>query len=243
MCIRDRDSFHPVLEQTLAYKFKNVVRNSCVLHENDFWLITGPNMGGKSTFLRQIALTVVLGQAGLYVPAEAASFSPFSSLFCRIGSADDITRDKSTFMAEMHEIADIFKRATANSLVLMDEIGRGTSFDDGVALSRAISEHLLQKVRAVVIFATHFHELATTLPAAVRRYKTTALLSATDGICFSYKMELGTSRHSYGIEVAELAGLPDAVIARARALKDGNLLETSLQQQPQSNGSCVVASA
>lgn len=238
-----QDSFHPVLEQTLACKFKNVVRNSCVLHENDFWLITGPNMGGKSTFLRQIALTVVLGQAGLYVPAEAASFSPFSSLFCRIGSADDITRDKSTFMAEMHEIADIFKRATANSLVLMDEIGRGTSFDDGVALSRAISEHLLQKVRAVVIFATHFHELATTLPAAVRRYKTTALLSATDGICFSYKMELGTSRHSYGIEVAELAGLPDAVIARARALKDGNLLETSLQQQPQSNGSCVVASA
>jgi len=180
-------------------------------------IITGPNMGGKSTFMRQSALIALLACTGSYVPAAAARVGPIDRIFTRIGASDDLTGGRSTFMVEMTETANILHHATASSLVLLDEIGRGTSTYDGLALAWATAEYLASEVRAFTLFATHYFELTTLaadLPATANVH-----LAATEhqgSIIFLHSVQPGPASQSYGIQVARLAGVPDAVLVSAR---------------------------
>src|SRR5207249_1620859 len=177
----------------------------------------GPNMGGKSTYLRQAALLVILAQMGSFVPAESALIPIVDRVFTRIGAADNLARGRSTFMVEMTETAVILNTATPRSFIVLDEIGRGTATFDGLALAWAVVEHIHTRTRAKTLFATHYHELTelaeqltgvTNLQVSVKE--------AGDHIIFLRKVEPGRADRSYGIEVARLAGLPPAVIERAR---------------------------
>lgn len=217
-----KGAFHPVVAESQTRQFKNFVTNNVKLDPADFCLITGPNMGGKSTFLRQTAIISIMAQAGLFVPASEAQLRIFDNVFCRIGSADDISRDQSTFMVEMQEVAHIFQRASSSSLILLDEVGRGTSYSDGLALTIAICKHLMQAIRGTVLFATHYHELDLHLPAEpqVKRLKSAAFVDAEGNFVFSYKILPGSSKESFGIEVAGLAGIPTAVLEQARLNKE-----------------------
>ena len=194
------------------------VANDCVLQEaRKLLLITGPNMGGKSTFMRQTALVVLLAYVGAFVPAEAATIGPIDRIFTRIGAADDLAGGRSTFMVEMTEAAAILHRATANSLVLMDEIGRGTSTFDGLALAWAIARHLLSHNRSHTLFATHYFEL-TQLPQEFAQAANVHLSAVEhgDGIVFLHAVQEGPASQSYGLQVAQLAGVPQPVIRAAR---------------------------
>ena len=205
---------HPVVEQQV----EQFVANDCVLQEaRKLLLITGPNMGGKSTFMRQTALVVLLAYVGAFVPAEAATIGPIDRIFTRIGAADDIAGGRSTFMVEMTEAAAILHRATANSLVLMDEIGRGTSTFDGLALAWAIARHLLSHNRSHTLFATHYFEL-TQLPQEFAQAANVHLSAVEhgDGIVFLHAVQEGPASQSYGLQVAQLAGVPQPVIRAAR---------------------------
>ena len=181
-------------------------------------IITGPNMGGKSTYMRQVALIVLLGCTGSFVPASEARIGPIDRIFTRIGASDDLTGGRSTFMVEMTETANILHNATERSLVLLDEIGRGTSTYDGLALAWATAEHLARQTRALTLFATHYFELTTlaeVLPATENVH-----LAATEhegSIVFLHSVQPGPASQSYGIQVARLAGLPDPVLIAARA--------------------------
>ena len=177
-------------------------------------LLTGPNMGGKSTYMRQVALIVLLAHTGAFVPADAAKIGTLDQIFTRIGASDDLAGNRSTFMVEMSETAYILHHATEQSLVLMDEVGRGTSTFDGLALAQAIAEHLLQKNKSFSLFATHYFEL-TRLPEAHATAVNMHLSALEQGqdIVFLHHIEPGPASKSYGIAVAKLAGLP------ARALK------------------------
>jgi len=180
-------------------------------------LITGPNMGGKSTFMRQTALIALMAYVGSYVPARRASFGPIDRIFTRIGAADDLAGGRSTFMVEMTEAAAILNDATPQSLVLMDEIGRGTSTFDGLALAWAIARHLLTHNGCHTLFATHYFEL-TQLPAEFPQ-AANVHLSAVEhghGIVFLHAVNEGPANQSYGLQVAQLAGVPAAVIRAAR---------------------------
>jgi DNA mismatch repair protein MutS len=185
-------------------------------------VITGPNMGGKSTFMRQCALIVVLAHIGSFVPAEAALIGPLDRVFTRIGAGDDLAGGRSTFMVEMTETANILHNATPRSLVLMDEIGRGTSTFDGLALASATARHLAARVGAFTLFATHYFELtalASELPGVANVH-----LDATehrDGIVFLHALKPGPANRSYGLAVAKLAGLPREVLAEARKVLAG----------------------
>ncbi len=182
-------------------------------------LVTGPNMGGKSTYLRQTALIALMAQMGSFVPAQRARLPIFDRIFTRIGAADNLARGRSTFMVEMTETAGILNLATARSLILLDEVGRGTATFDGLSLAWAAVEHLLTEVKAKTLFATHYHELtelAELLPG-IRNCQVTVKETA-DGILFLRKVEPGSASKSYGIEVARLAGLPPSVIERAREI-------------------------
>lgn len=214
-----KDGFHPVVADKHSNQLKNFVTNDFSLSSNDFWLITGPNMGGKSTFLRQIAITSIMAQAGLPVPASYARIKLYDNIFCRIGASDDITKNQSTFMVEMNEMSEIFKRASPNSLVLLDEVGRGTSYSDGISITLAICRHLIEETKAVVLFATHYHELEKHLPKQVKQYKSHAFIDGNGQLVFSYKIVTGHSNESFGIEVAALAGFPSTVIDQARQYK------------------------
>jgi DNA mismatch repair protein MutS len=212
---------HPVVEATLDAPF---VPNDLALDESRRLLvITGPNMGGKSTYMRQAALIVLLAHAGSFVPADCARIGPVDRIFTRIGAADDLARAQSTFMVEMSETANILHNATRHSLVLMDEIGRGTSTYDGLALARAVAEHLAATTRAWVLFATHYFEL-TALAAeidGVANVHLDAAEYAADGaeqLVFLHRVQDGAANRSYGLQVAQLAGVPAPVIARARAV-------------------------
>ncbi|HZR34392.1 MAG TPA: DNA mismatch repair protein MutS [Nevskia sp.] len=209
---------HPVVEQTLGTPF---VPNDLDLDERTRLLvITGPNMGGKSTYMRQTALIVLLAHAGSFVPADAARIGPVDRIFTRIGAADDLARAQSTFMVEMSETANILHNATAQSLVLMDEIGRGTSTYDGLALARACAEHLAARVGAWTLFATHYFEL-TALAAEIPGIANVHLDAAEYGaeqLVFLHQVRPGPANRSYGLQVAALAGVPAAVTARARAV-------------------------
>ena len=180
-------------------------------------IITGPNMGGKSTYMRQTALIAILAHVGSFVPADSAVIGPLDRIFTRIGAADDLTGGRSTFMVEMTETANILNSATRSSLVLMDEVGRGTSTFDGLSLAWAAARHIAQKIGAFTLFATHYFELTSLpeeLPAAANVH-----LDATEHgreLIFLHSVKPGPASQSYGLHVAELAGVPRDVVERAR---------------------------
>jgi len=213
---------HPVVEQAL--EANAFIANSCDLTGADggpgrIWLITGPNMGGKSTFLRQNALLVILAQAGSFVPAEAAHLGVVDRLFSRVGAADDLARGRSTFMVEMVETAAILNQATERSLVILDEIGRGTATFDGLSIAWATMEHLHEKNRCRALFATHFHELTQLAGRMPRLHNATLRVAEWKGdVVFLHEVVAGVADRSYGIQVAKLAGLPRAVVERARTI-------------------------
>jgi DNA mismatch repair protein MutS len=217
--IRIRDGRHPVIEQIPgADRF---VPNDTLLDggPNRLVIITGPNMAGKSTYIRQVALIVIMAQLGSYVPAAAAEIGVADRVFTRVGAGDDLTRGRSTFMVEMQETANILNNATARSLIILDEIGRGTSTFDGISIAWAVAEHLHGAVKAKTLFATHYHELtdlALTLPG-VKNYNV-LVREQGEQIVFLRKIVPGGTDKSYGIQVARLAGLPREVVDRAREI-------------------------
>ena len=182
-------------------------------------IITGPNMAGKSTYMRQTALIVLMAQMGSFVPASYARIGIVDRIFTRVGASDDLAAGQSTFMVEMNEVADILRCATKNSLLILDEIGRGTSTFDGMAIARAVLEYCAGKKCAKTLFATHYHELTeleNSLPGAVNF--SIAIKMKGDEITFLRKIVPGGADRSYGIEVAKLAGLPEKVLQRARTI-------------------------
>ena len=208
---------HPVVEQVIDQPFQ---ANDCELDpQRRMLVITGPNMGGKSTYMRQVALIVLLAHVGSFVPAERAEIGPVDRIFTRIGAGDDLTRGHSTFMVEMTETANILHHATDLSLVLMDEIGRGTSTYDGLALARAVADHLAREVSAMTLFATHYFEL-TAMPGEVDGVHNVHLGVAEHGdkIVFLHAVREGPANRSYGLHVAALAGIPGPVLGEARQL-------------------------
>jgi DNA mismatch repair protein MutS len=212
---------HPVIEKLAEREALRFVPNDLYLHPSNPYigLITGPNMGGKSTYLRQAALILILAQAGSFVPAEAALLPVVDRVFTRIGAADNLARGRSTFMVEMTETAAILNTASVNSFIVLDEIGRGTSTYDGLALAWAVVEHIHDRIRAKTLFATHYHELtalADELSGVGNLH--VAVKESNDQILFIRKVEPGAADRSYGIEVARLAGLPLQVIERARSV-------------------------
>ncbi len=211
---------HPVIEQQeMAGGSERFVPNDLYLNctTHNILLLTGPNMGGKSTYLRQTALIVILAQMGSFVPARSARLSVVDRVFTRIGASDNLARGRSTFMVEMTETAAILHTATARSLILLDEVGRGTSTYDGLAIAWAAVEYLHARVRAKTLFATHYFELTELAEqlAGVKNYHV-SVKETGGGIVFLRKVEPGAADRSYGIEVAKLAGLPNEVVVRAR---------------------------
>jgi DNA mismatch repair protein MutS len=191
-------------------------------------IITGPNMAGKSTYIRQVALLVLMAQVGSFIPAARATVGVVDRIFTRVGAADDLARGQSTFMVEMNETANILNNATAKSLIVLDEIGRGTSTFDGLSIAWAVAEHLHNSVGAKTLFATHYHELtelAATLPR-VKNYNV-AVREWHDQVIFLHKILPGGTDKSYGIQVARLAGLPKEVLARAKEVLN-NLEEAEI---------------
>jgi DNA mismatch repair protein MutS len=212
---------HPVIEKLLERESQRFTPNDLYLDRagSSVALITGPNMGGKSTYLRQAALIAVMGQAGSWVPASEAVLPLVDRVFTRIGASDNLARGRSTFMVEMTETAAILNTATANSLVVLDEIGRGTSTYDGLALAWAVIEHIHERIGAYTLFATHYHEL-TELAERLEGLRNlhVSVKESGDQVIFLRKVEPGPADRSYGIEVARLAALPLAVIERAREI-------------------------
>ncbi len=215
------DGRHPVVEAHLPSG--EFVPNSIVLSSNpesaqpSFALITGPNMAGKSTFLRQTALISLMAQIGSFVPAAQARLSVVDRIFCRVGASDNLARGESTFLVEMTETAHILRSATRDSLVIMDEVGRGTSTEDGLSIAQAVTEYLLTSVGAKTLFATHYHELSRMEHAKLANYCLDVL--ETEGtVVFLKKVRPGASANSYGVHVARLAGIPEPVLSRAREI-------------------------
>jgi DNA mismatch repair protein MutS len=214
---------HPVVEAQI----ENFIANDCRLSPTRaLLLITGPNMGGKSTYMRQVALIVLMAHIGSFVPAKGARLGPIDQIFTRIGAADDLAGGRSTFMVEMTESASILHHATAQSLVLMDEVGRGTSTFDGLALAWAIARHLVERNRSLSLFATHYFEM-TRLALEYKEVKNVHLdaVEHKDTVVFLHAVEEGPASQSYGLQVAALAGVPKDVIRRARKYLE--LLEES----------------
>lgn len=222
---------HPVVEQVSSEPF--IPNDLQFDQQRRMLLITGPNMGGKSTYMRQAALITLLAHMGSYVPAESATLGIVDQIFTRIGSSDDLAGGKSTFMVEMSETANILRNATTNSLVLMDEIGRGTSTFDGLSLAWACADYLARELGAFTLFATHYFEL-TSLPSLIDKVANVHLDATEHGddIVFMHTVKAGPANQSYGIQVAKLAGLPKAVIQFARG-KLGEL-ESNASSIPQS---------
>jgi DNA mismatch repair protein MutS len=219
-CLEIEAGRHPVVETALRDSGERFVANDCSLgRENRLWLITGPNMGGKSTFLRQAALIAVLAQAGCFVPAARAKVGLVDRLFSRVGASDNLARGRSTFMVEMVETAAILAQATQQSLVILDEIGRGTSTYDGLAIAWAVVEAMHDQSKCRTLFATHYHELTR----LAGRLDTLSLhhVRAREwkgDLVLLHEVAEGAADRSYGIAVAKLAGLPPAVVARAKAV-------------------------
>lgn len=212
-----RDGRHPVLEQVLP-PGTFVPNDACLDRDGGglFWLVTGPNMAGKSTFLRQVALLTLMAQMGSFVPAKAARIGVADRIFTRVGASDELSRGQSTFMVEMTEAANILNNATPRSLVILDEIGRGTSTYDGVSLAWAITEYLHDAVKCRSLFATHYHELAQLASSLPRLRNYNVHVQENDReVIFLHKIGPGSADKSYGIHVARLAGVPDWVLTRA----------------------------
>ncbi|MDR2462726.1 MAG: DNA mismatch repair protein MutS [Verrucomicrobiales bacterium] len=226
---------HPVLEQLI--RGERFVPNDTTLNDDDCRLaiLTGPNMAGKSTYIRQVALIALMAHTGSYVPAQKAVIPMLDRIFTRVGASDDLSRGQSTFMVEMNETANILNNATADSLVILDEIGRGTSTFDGLSIAWAVAEHLHNIVRAKTLFATHYHEL-TELSMLLRGAKNYNVVVREwhDQIIFLRKIAPGGTDKSYGIQVARLAGLPKEVVSRAKEILR-NLEEAELDTTGQPN--------
>jgi DNA mismatch repair protein MutS len=229
-----RGGRHPVVERTE----ESFVPNDTDLgRDAPMAVITGPNMSGKSTYMRQVALICVLAQAGSFVPAESARLPVVDRVFTRVGASDDIAGGRSTFMVEMTELADILAGATEDSLVLLDEVGRGTSTADGFAIARAVTEHLHDEVGAFTLFATHHHDLtavAGSLPRARNRHFEGTRDGA--GVTFDHEIRDGAATASYGVDVARMAGVPDPVVDRARDLLGGEPDERTNGHATAANG-------
>ena len=211
---------HPVVEAALRREGRGFAPNDCCLDPYEcgsIWLLTGPNMAGKSTFLRQNALIALLAQAGAFVPATRAHIGVVSQIFSRVGASDDLARGRSTFMVEMVETAAILNQADDRALVILDEIGRGTATYDGLSIAWATLEHLHEANRCRGLFATHYHEL-TALAARLEgvRNATMAVKEWQGEVVFLHEVRQGAADRSYGVQVARLAGLPAAAVARAR---------------------------
>jgi len=204
---------HPIVE---AFTSNPFTPNNCYLSEQPFALLTGPNMAGKSTYLRQNALITWMTHCGLFVPASRAEIGLVDQLFSRIGAADDLAAGRSTFMVEMVETASILHQATSRSFIILDEIGRGTSTQDGLAIATAVSEHLIHTINARCIFATHYHELVDLASNYPVKLLTMKIVEHDNNVVFLHEVIQGAADKSYGIHVAELAGLPQKVIERAK---------------------------
>lgn len=233
--IRLEGSRHPVVESIA--KREEFIENDCELGTGSkvAMIITGPNMAGKSTYLRQVALISLMAQMGSYVPCRAAQIGLVDRIFTRVGASDDLYRGRSTFMVEMLELANILNNATDKSLIILDEIGRGTATFDGLSIAWSALEHIVKNIKARSLFATHYHELSEMeeLLEGVENYRISAL-ERGDRVIFLRKLERGSADKSYGIEVAGLAGLPRTVITRAREilrlLESSDIARTKLKQ-------------
>jgi DNA mismatch repair protein MutS len=215
-----KEGRHPVVENYTDF----VPNDTNITSDARFIILTGPNMAGKSTYMRQVALIVILAQMGSFVPADYAKIGIVDRIYTRVGASDDITRGRSTFMMEMIELANILNTATERSLILLDEIGRGTSTYDGLAIAWSITEHIHNNIRARTIFATHYHHLIDleNVLENVRNYHI-SVKETPEGLIFIRKVMPGGMAKSYGIEVARLAGVPEKVVARAKEIL--NLIE------------------
>ena len=211
------DGRHPLVERILTRDL--FVPNDTKLNHKDceIMLITGPNMAGKSTYMRQVALLTLMAQIGSFLPAREAVISPVDRIFTRIGASDDLVSGQSTFMVEMNEVAQILKYATKNSLVILDEIGRGTSTFDGMSIARAVIEHIEQKIHAKTLFATHYHELTDLANDKIKNFCVAVKEKGTQ-VAFLRRITAGAADKSYGIHVARLAGLPKNVTKRAEII-------------------------
>jgi DNA mismatch repair protein MutS len=231
--IEIRDGRHPVVEQLMTEE--RFVPNDTVMNGSEarVLVITGPNMAGKSTYIRQVALLVLMAQIGSWIPAAKATVGIVDRIFTRVGASDDLVRGQSTFMVEMNETANILNNATAKSLIILDEIGRGTSTFDGLSIAWSVAEHLHNEVKAKTLFATHYHELTELARtcSAVKNYNV-AVREWSDQIIFIRKIVEGGTDKSYGIHVARLAGLPRPVIERAKEILR-NLEESELTPEGQ----------
>jgi len=214
-----RDGRHPVVEKLLQREL--FVPNDVHLNRTDERLIilTGPNMAGKSTYMRQVALLTLMTQMGSFIPAREASICPVDRIFTRVGASDDLATGQSTFMVEMNEVANILKNATGHSLIILDEVGRGTSTYDGMSIARAVVEYINTKIRAKTLFATHYHELIELEQEmeGIRNYSIAVKEKGHD-VVFLRRIVPGGTDRSYGIHVARLAGLPNKVLERADEL-------------------------
>lgn len=231
---------HPVIESVLRARGDNFVKNDCNLNVRPIALLTGPNMAGKSTYLRQNALIVVLAHLGSFVPASRATIGICDQLFSRVGASDNLAAGQSTFMVEMSETANILRRCTKKSFIIFDEIGRGTATYDGMAIAQAVLEYL-DELSPRTLFATHYHELTTLVGDDARRLCNVSCLTIdvrehNNDIVFMHKIVVGVANRSYGIHVAKMAGMPASVVARAESVLAGleggrNQTDTSTTQQ------------
>ena len=215
--IRIRDGRHPLVERILQRDV--FVPNDTELSHGgtETMLITGPNMAGKSTYMRQVALLTLMAQVGSFVPARTAEIAPVDRIFTRIGASDDLVSGQSTFMVEMNEVAQILREATKDSLIILDEIGRGTSTFDGMSIARAVVEHIDGRIHAKTLFATHYHELTEMENERIRNY-CIAVREKGKNVVFLRRIVAGAADKSYGIHVARLAGLPQRVTERAEEI-------------------------
>lgn len=214
--IKITDGRHPVVERLLEKEI--FVPNNVNLNNTDerMIVITGPNMAGKSTYMRQVALLVLMSQMGSFIPARQASICPVDKIFTRVGASDDLATGQSTFMVEMNEVAQILRYATKNSLIILDEVGRGTSTFDGMSIARAVMEYIHDKIKAKTLFATHYHQLIALEQelSGVKNYSVAVKERGKD-IVFLRRIVPGGTDRSYGVHVARLAGLPKKVLDRA----------------------------
>jgi DNA mismatch repair protein MutS len=245
--IRLTNARHPVVEKRLPSG--RFVANSTYLQTGmnssavmpQIQIVTGPNMAGKSTYMRQVALVVLMAQMGSFVPADEAIISPIDALYTRIGATDDLASGQSTFMVEMVEVAHILNTATANSLVLLDEVGRGTSTYDGVAIAWSVLEYLVQAVGCKTVFATHYHELTVlegVYPEAVQNVRVVVSETQVGGVAFLHRVEAGAAQKSYGVQVAKMAGLPAVVCQQAE--QQLNEMNKVANQQLRTRGVTLV---
>ena len=214
------DGRHPVVEASLIKNSQEFISNDCKMDSKNFaWLMTGPNMAGKSTFLRQTALIIIMNQIGCFVPAGHAKLGIFKKIFTRIGASDNLSKGMSTFMTEMIETSRIINEATNDSLVILDELGRGTSTEDGLAISQAVLEYVINEIKCLTLFATHYKQLCS----LSKNYeslilKTLKIKKWNDEIIFLYKVIDGISEGSFGIHVANMAGIKRPIIDRSKKI-------------------------